>query len=149
MSHAPIIVCPHCNQPNRLPANRWPQDAATATCGRCKAALFNGTPIELTAANFDAQVGRSGIPVVVDFWAAWCGPCRMMAPVFSAAAGWLEPSLRLAKLDTEREQALAARFDIRSIPSLLVFKEGQVIDRRAGALDLAGLIHWLQPHRAR
>ncbi len=141
MSDAAIVVCPHCHAPNRVPAARL---ADGGTCGKCKAPLFAGQPVELGAANFDEHVGRSDIPVLVDFWAPWCGPCRSMAPAFAQAARQLEPEFRLAKVNTEDEQALAARFGIRSIPTLALFRNGREVARQAGAMDLASLVRWVR-----
>lgn len=136
-----IVVCPHCHAANRLPAERL---ADGGTCGKCKQSLFNGSPIELTAAQFDGHINRSDLPVVVDFWAPWCGPCRLMAPAFAQAAQQLEPRYRLVKVNTEEEQALAARFNIRSIPTLAVFRHGRELARQAGAMDAANLMRWIQ-----
>lgn len=144
MSEPVIVVCPHCHAANRLPAERL---ADGATCGKCKARLFSGKPVELAAANFDSHIGRSDIPVLVDFWAPWCGPCRTMAPAFAQAAQQLEPEFRLAKVNTEDEQQLAARFGIRSIPTLALFRNGREVARQAGAMDTASLMRWVRSQR--
>ena len=135
------IVCPHCNAVNRIPASRLHDKPS---CGQCKNALFIGEPMELTAANFELHIGRNDLPVVVDFWAPWCGPCQMMAPNFHQAAIDLEPLARFAKVDTEQEQQLAGRFNIRSIPTLAIFKGGREVARQSGALDLSSLKRWVQ-----
>jgi thioredoxin 2 len=143
MSEPLIVVCPHCHAANRVPAERL---ADGGTCGKCKARLFSGEPVELGAANFDAHMGRSDIPLLVDFWAPWCGPCRTMAPAFAQAAKQLEPGFRLAKVNTEEEQQLAARFGIRSIPTLALFRNGREVARQAGAMDAASLVRWVRSH---
>jgi thioredoxin 2 len=135
-----MIVCPHCTAVNRVPAGKLGEGP---TCGKCKHALFSGQPVELDEAGFAAHTGRSDIPVVVDFWAPWCGPCRMMAPAFAQAARQLEPRYRLAKLNTEEVQAVAARLGIRSIPTLVIFRNGQEVARQSGAMDAVNLVRWI------
>jgi thioredoxin 2 len=144
MSESLIVVCPHCHAANRLPAARL---AEGGTCGKCKAPLFSGEPVTLGAANFDAHAARSDIPLLVDFWAPWCGPCRSMAPAFAQAAQQLEPEFRLGKVNTEEEQQLAARFGIRSIPTLALFRNGHEVARQAGAMDAASLIRWVRSQK--
>jgi thioredoxin 2 len=139
-----IVVCPRCHAANRLPAERL---ADGGTCGKCKARLFNGEPVELGAANFDTHAVRSDVPLLVDFWAPWCGPCRSMAPAFAQAAKQLEPEFRLAKVNTEDEPQLATRFGIRSIPTLALFRHGQEVARQSGAMDATGLIRWVHSQR--
>lgn len=140
MADSLIIVCPHCHTPNRVPADKL---AAGGQCGKCKQALFTGQPVELDAASFAPHLERSQIPVLVDFWAPWCAPCRMMAPAFAQAARQLEPRVRLAKLDTEAHPQIAARYGIRSIPTLILFSQGREIARQSGAMDVHNLIRWV------
>lgn len=141
MNDALHLVCPHCDAINRLPQERL---AEGPTCGRCKAPLFPGQPRDVDAAGFERRLGRDDLPLVVDFWAPWCGPCRAMAPAFKAAAAQLEPRARLLKVNTEEEQALAARHGIRSIPTLAVFHRGREIARQAGAMDTGAIVRWVR-----
>jgi thioredoxin 2 len=143
MSDAKHVVCPKCSAVNRLPAAKL---AAGPKCGKCSAPLFTGQPTELTDQSFERQVGRSDIPVVVDFWAEWCGPCKMMAPQFAEAAAQMEPEVRFAKLDTEAAQATAARFGIRSIPTVMLFRKGREVARQPGAMSAADIVRWVQSH---
>jgi len=146
MSDQLLLVCPSCDSINRVLADR---PADQAVCGRCKEALFPGVPIELTAQNFDRHTSESDVPMLVDFWALLCAPCRTMAPVIDTAAKKLAHSLRFGKLDTEAETAIAARFAIRSIPTLAVFHHGRIVQQQSGAIDLTRLLAWLKPVAAR
>jgi thioredoxin 2 len=137
------LACPTCATINRVPDSRL---ADHPNCGKCHSPLLPGKPVDLGSANFETFISRSGLPVVVDFWASWCGPCKMMAPVFSQSAMDLATRARFAKVDTEAEQGLAARFGIRSIPTLAIFRNGQEIARQAGAMDAASLKRWLAAH---
>ena len=135
------VVCPHCHTTNRVARVRL---ADGATCGECKAALLDGRPFELTTASFDRHVHSNDLPLVIDFWAPWCAPCRAMAPAYEEAAARLAPDVRLAKLDTEAAPDLAARFGIRSIPTLVAFRGGREVARQSGAMAASQLVQWIK-----
>jgi thioredoxin 2 len=137
------IVCPHCTRVNRIPRAR---DARKAKCGHCHQPLFTGKPVAASAASFETHIRRNDIPVVVDFWAEWCGPCKMMVPYYERAAAELEPEFRFLKVDTEAEPQLSARYNIRSIPTLMLFRNGNVVAQQAGAMGAEALRAWLRHH---
>ena len=138
------IVCPHCHTTNRV---RQDDLAGAPDCGGCRKSLFMAHSLALDGPNFDRHVNRSHIPLLVDFWAPWCGPCRQMAPAFEQAAAQLEPNFRLVKVDTEANQAVGARFNIRSIPTLALFCEGREVARQAGAIGAAEIVRWARAQR--
>ncbi len=135
-----IIMCPHCAGLNRVPDEKLSNGA---TCGKCKKPLFTGTPIEMNSQQFLRAMQKSDQPLVVDFWAPWCGPCQGFAPTFAKAAQVFEPKARFVKINTETEQQIGAQFGIRSIPTLAIFQNGQEITRLSGAMDFGGFSQWL------
>ena len=141
MSDAFHVACPECDKVNRIPLAK---PAQLAKCGHCGAALFPGKPIELDTDRFRRHLTRNDIPLVADFWAAWCGPCRAMSPAFERAAQEFEPRARFVKVDVDAEPRLAAEFKVQGIPALFIFKNGAVVARQAGAMDLSSLRRFVQ-----
>ena len=137
------LVCPHCGQKNRVPAERLAQNPR---CGACHHPLITGEPVNVDEQGFAQHIAGDELPVLVDFWAPWCGPCRMMAPAFAQAAAELKLKARFIKVNTEDHQGLASRYNVRSIPTLAVFKGGREVARVAGAMDAGRLKGWIAPH---
>jgi len=136
------VVCPHCFARNRVPETRLED---SPHCGKCHEPLFTGEPVPVSdATGFSRMIASNDIPVVVDFWAPWCAPCKTFAPVFAQAARSLEPGIRFVKVDTESNREVASRYRIQSIPTLAIFKNGAEMTRRAGAMPLATLREWLE-----
>ncbi len=145
MSEALRIPCPHCDTLNRVPRSKL---AAGGRCGQCHQPLFEGRPLALDAVHFERQLDKSDLPLLIDFWAPWCGPCRVMAPEFERAARRLEPRLRLVKVNVDENPAAAQRFAVRSIPTLVLALHGRELARTAGALSAVQLEDWAAGHRA-
>jgi thioredoxin 2 len=135
------LVCPHCDAVNRVGRERLADQPA---CGKCAQQLFVAKPLDVDSERFNKHISRNDIPVLVDFWAEWCGPCKMMAPAYHQAAQRLEPQLRLLKVDTENARDLAARYNIRSIPTLALFHQGREVARQPGAMDTGNIVGWAQ-----
>lgn len=135
------VVCPHCDKTNRVPAARL---AVGGNCGACKQPLWPDRVLELTGQSFAAHTGRSDLPVLVDFWASWCGPCKAMAPQFEQAARGWQGKVRFAKLNTEEHPGQAGQYSIRSIPTLILFRNGRELARQSGAMNQGQIDQWLQ-----
>jgi thioredoxin 2 len=142
VTEALIVACPACNTLNRAPRDKLAA-GNSGKCGHCGAPLFEGHPVALNAQSFEAHAAKSDIPLLVDFWAPWCGPCKAMAPQFEKAAGQLEPRVRFAKVNTDEEQQLAGRFGIQGIPTMILFHRGKEIARQSGLMDATRIGQWV------
>lgn len=140
------IVCSHCGSVNRIPPTK---SALSAKCGKCGEQLFEAKPADVGASVFERQIARSSVPVLVDVWAPWCGPCRMMAPAFQAAAGQLEPNVRLIKLNSDEQQQIAGQLGIRSIPTMILFNRGREVARQSGAMTAGQIVQWVSQATAK
>ena len=139
MADTSHVVCPHCDTVNRVPSAR---PAAAARCGQCHRALFEAHPVEVDEAGFERHVRENDIPVLVDIWAPWCGPCRAMAPQFERAAAALEPRIRLLKLNADSAPETCARLNVRGIPAMFLLRKGQILGRTAGAMNADAIVRW-------
>jgi len=140
------VVCPHCHTTNRVLSEDF---AKGPDCGKCHQALFTGEPVNLSATEFERHITRGDLPVLVDFWAPWCGPCRMMAPNYEHAARQLEPRVQVVKVNTDEAQGLGAKLNIRSIPTLALFVGGREVARQAGAMSSGDIVRWTQSQLSR
>jgi len=141
MDESLIIVCPHCNSPNRVPHSK---PTAAAKCGKCGKELFNAHSVDLKGVNFNQHINRNTIPVIVDFWSPQCGPCNMMNPIYEQAAQQFEPKIRFAKVDTDQEQMIASAYKIRGTPTFIIFRNGNETDRKSGAMDMKSFVNWVR-----